>query len=79
MYTVGETLKSCCDCLLYTCITEERDKCTYYKWNETTNEKHACCVDCNGVVFPPGEVINTTHLDDHCLSVETDRCEDNSK
>ena len=76
---MGEALESCCDCLLYTCITEERDKCTYYKWNETTNEKHACCVDCNGVVFPPGEVINTTHLDDLCLSVETDRCKDNSK
>ena len=79
IYKNREIIKSCCDCLEYTCTKDEREKCDYYTWTEGTIETHDCCVDCDGMVFPPGEVMNTVHLNDSCESIQTERCEENSR
>ena len=77
MYQKGDTLSSCCGCLVYTCIPEERDKCLFWRWKQDVSLA-SCCMDCDGMVFSHGSVMRSTHLNDTCDSIETERCEEYS-
>ena len=72
-------IRSCHDCLEYTCTTSIKDKCVHYSWVERISKTHLCCEDCDGAVYPPGEVMSTTNLNDSCSSIKTERCEDNHR